>query len=72
MVQDLAREQAAVAECEARLAALPFDAGAAAALEATVEAEGAAMRRAGERVDVLSSQLGGALAHTHRKMEGDI
>lgn len=58
-MQDLAREQAAVGDCEARLAALPYDAAAASALEATVEAESAAVRSAGERVDVLSSQLGG-------------
>lgn len=51
---------AAVADCEARVAALPYDATGAAELERTVESEKAAVRSAGERVDVLSSQLAGA------------
>ena len=58
-MQDLSKQQEAVADCEARLAALPYDADAAAELEATVEAEKVAVRGAGERVDVLSSQLAG-------------
>lgn len=49
-----------MADCEAQVAALPYDGAAAAELERTVEIEKAAVRSAGERVDVLSSQLAGA------------
>lgn len=49
-----------MADCEAQVAALPYDGAAASELERTVEIEKAAVRSAGERVDVLSSQLAGA------------
>ena len=62
--QDLKREQAAVSGCESRLAALPYDPAAATQLEATVASQQAAVRAATEKVDTLSSQLGGAALHS--------
>ena len=46
-------------DCERRLAALPYDAEAAAGLEATVATEQAAVQAASDRVGALSSKLAG-------------
>jgi len=58
-VQDLAKEEAALADCERRLAALPYNAEAAAGLEATVSTEQAAVQGASDRAGALSSKLAG-------------
>ena len=59
VAQDLAKEEAAQADCERRLAAVPYDAEAAAALETTVTAEQTAVQAASDRVSALSSKLAG-------------
>ena len=57
--QALAKQEAELATCEQRLAALPYDAEAAARLEATVAVEQAAVQAASDRVNALASQLTG-------------